>query len=419
MSALAMIRRERWLTFARRAWVVLALVYFGCFLATLPLTWARPVDLSEPIMGWSDASVRAGLAQLGLSVGGYIASSYGLNTFLPIVYFLLGLLIFLRRSDDRVALLAATVFVMFLSNPFTKLAQTYPVWATVGEITDSLSSTLFMLLFYVFPDGRFTPRWMRWLALAVAGIQLWRVFRPGQYQQAALILVGPFYVSIILAQVYRYLCVAGPVQRQQIKWVVVGLVGALVPIILFLMLLNSFPQLRQPTALGIGFSMVGNLLWGALLIVLPVCFTIAILRSHLWDIDILIRRTLAYSLITGLLALAYLGSVVLLQEIFQVITGQLQSPIAIVLSTLVIAALFNPLRRRLQDFIDRRFYRRRYDAEQTLAGFGEMLRTEVDLDRISARFMQTIQETMQPGHTSLWLKVKAGRQQGTHDEPGR
>jgi hypothetical protein len=102
-----------------------------------------------------------------------------------------------------------------------------------------------------------------------------------------------------------------------------------------------------------------------------------------------------------------------------VITGQVQSPIAIVLSTLVIAALFNPLRQRLQDFIDRRFYRRRYDAEQTLAGFGEMLRNEVDLEQISGGLIKIIQETMQPGHASLWLKVKAVRQQGTHDDPGR
>jgi hypothetical protein len=412
MSALTMIPRERWLALARRAWVVLALVYFGSFLVTLPLTLAQPVDLSDPMMGWSDASVRAGLAQLGLSVGGYIALSHRLNTFLPIVYFLLGLVIFFRRSDDRVALLAATVFVMFLSNPFDKLAQIYPVWVTAGEITDSLSSTLFMLLFYVFPDGRFTPRWMRWLALAVAGIQIWRIFRPGQYQQAALVLIGPFYVSIILAQVYRYLRVAGPVQRQQIKWVVVGLVGALVPIILFLMLLNSFPQLRQPTALGIGFSMVGNLLWGALLIVLPVCFTIAILRSRLWDIDILIRRTLAYSLITGLLALAYLGSVVLFQEIFQVITGQVQSPIAIVLSTLVIAALFNPLRQRLQDFIDRRFYRQKYDVARALEEFSASARHEVELARLTAGLAGVVHKTLQPERISLWLRNEERRATG-------
>jgi hypothetical protein len=403
MSIMTMFPRQRWFIFARWIWIVLALAYFGGFLATLPTTWARPVDLSDFVTGWSDASVRAGLVQLGLSVEGYIAITHGLNSFLPIIYFLLGLVIFLRRSDDWVAILAATLFVMFLGNPFTKLAQTYPGWATAGEITDGVSSTLFILLFSVFPDGRFTPRWMRWLFLSMVGIQLWRVFRPEQYQQAALIIVAPFYASIILTQVYRYLRIAGPVQRQQIKWVVAGLVGGLVPLVLWLLLFNASPQLRQPTALSIGFSLVGNLLWTALLIVLPVCFTIAILRSHLWDIDILIRRTLAYGLITGFLALIYFGSVLLLQGVFQAITGRYQSPIATVISTLVIAALFNPLRRRVQDFIDRRFYRQRYDSERTLAGFAATIRDEVDLDALTGGLLRAVNETLQPEELSLWM----------------
>jgi hypothetical protein len=408
MSILTVMPRHRWLVFARWVWVVLALAYFGSFLATLPLTWARPVDLSDLITGWSDASVRAGLVQLGLSVEGYIAITHGLNSLLPIIYFLLGLVIFLRRSDDWVAILAATLFVMFLGNPFTKLAQTYPGWATAGEITDGVSSTLFILLFYVFPDGRFTPRWMRWLFLSMVGIQLWRVFRPEQYQQAALIIVAPFYASIILTQVYRYLRIAGPVQRQQIKWVVAGLVGGLVPLVLWLLLFNISPQLRQPTALSVGFSLIGNLLWTALLIVLPVCFTIAILRSHLWDIDILIRSTLAYGLITGFLALVYFGSVLLLQGVFQAITGRYQSPIATVISTLVIAALFNPLRQRVQEFIDRRFYRRKYDAEHSLAQFAAIARNEVDQEKLTTALLGTVKQAVQPEKISLWVPRSRG-----------
>lgn len=138
---------------------------------------------------------------------------------------------------------------------------------------------------------------------------------------------------------------------------------------------------------------------------IPAAIGIAILRYRLWDIDILIRRTLVYSLLSGLLALAYFGAVTILQILFATISGQ-SSAIAIVLSTLGIAALFNPLRRRIQVFIDRRFYRNTYNAEQALANFAALARHETDLAQLSTSLTRTIEETLQPERVTLWLKER-------------
>jgi hypothetical protein len=135
-----------------------------------------------------------------------------------------------------------------------------------------------------------------------------------------------------------------------------------------------------------------------------VCLAIAILRYRLFDIEVILRRTLVYAVLTGLLALAYFGAVVVLEAVARPLTGQSDNPIISVISTLVIAALFVPLRRRVQGFIDRRFYRRKYDAARTLEKFGARLRDELDLDSLRAELRGVVAETMQPAHVTLWLR---------------
>jgi hypothetical protein len=154
--------------------------------------------------------------------------------------------------------------------------------------------------------------------------------------------------------------------------------------------------------------------WWLGLNVIPVSFTLAIMRSRLWAIDVLIRRTVIYSILTTLLALTYFGNVIILQSVFAAVGGQ-RSELAIVASTLAIAALFLPLRRRVQSAIDRRFYRRKYDAAKTLAAFGQTARDETDLEKLAARLIEVVQETMQPTHVSLWLKTTADHRRPTAD----
>ena len=160
-----------------------------------------------------------------------------------------------------------------------------------------------------------------------------------------------------------------------------------------------------------------------MMLLIPVSFGVAVLHSRLWEIDVVINRTLVYGSLTAILALVYFGGVTLLQRVFNSLTSQ-GSTLAVVASTLLIAALFMPLRRRIQSFIDRRFYRSKYDARKTLEALSVKLRDETDLEALSVGLVGAVRETMQPAHVSLWLrpdpkqrdKRRAAIREAGHDE---
>ena len=282
------------------------------------------------------------------------------------------------------------------------------------------------LVFLIFPDGRpSSPRWRPaiWLAAAVTAGQSLVAFRPGPLDNYPFVTnpvgidgalgrligrLGTLAFSLLLAAllasaialVLRFRHSRGE-ERQQLKWCVSG--GAYVvvtfliaPVIWFTPVLNNTP------------------LWPIMFLLatlaLPLSIGIAILKYRLYDIDLIIRRTLVYSVLSSLLVVVYFGSVVLLQTLVRGLTGQAQSQLVIVVSTLGIAALFNPLRHRVQDLIDRAFYRRKYDAAQVLAAFQTGARDEVELGSLVERLQQAVDETVQPEYTSLWLKAAEGDQ---------
>jgi hypothetical protein len=188
---------------------------------------------------------------------------------------------------------------------------------------------------------------------------------------------------------------ANATEREQIKWLLYACALFLVVYV------GDFVG-----GLG-GKASVGGYIWGVFfglsVIALPAAIGIAILRYRLYDIDIIINRTLVYGSLTATLVALYFGGIVLLQRVFVLFTGQ-QSTLAVVASTLLIAALFNPLRRRIQGFIDRRFYRHKYDARKTLEAFSVKLREETDLDALNDELVGVVRETVQPAHVSLWLR---------------
>jgi hypothetical protein len=188
---------------------------------------------------------------------------------------------------------------------------------------------------------------------------------------------------------------ANDTEREQIKWL---LYACAVFLVVFV---GGFVS-----GLG-GTASLGGYIWGVFfglsVITLPAAIGIAVLRYRLYDIDLLINRTLVYGSLTATLVALYFGGIVMLQRLFVILTGQ-QSTLAVVATTLVIAALFNPLRRRIQGFIDRRFYRRKYDAAKTLTAFNVRLRDETNLEALSEDLVGVVQGTVQPEHASLWLR---------------
>jgi hypothetical protein len=195
------------------------------------------------------------------------------------------------------------------------------------------------------------------------------------------------------------------VERQQIKWfayATVVLVGGVV----LAFTISEATGLLWLGEIGFVLTMVG-------LAGLPIAIGIAVLKYRLYNIDRIINRTLVYGALTAMLLAVYVADIVLLQRIFILLTGE-RSTLAVVASTLMIAALFNPLRRRIQGFIDRRFYRSKYDARKTLETFSAKLRDETDLDALSDDLVGVVRDTMQPAHVSLWLRPRRLRRASRH-----
>lgn len=203
--------------------------------------------------------------------------------------------------------------------------------------------------------------------------------------------------SIFGALIHNWLTLREPVARAQLRWMTLGLgLGMGLPIMMMLVIVLQRGSLSGAAADG---------LW--LFLLLPLCLAVAITRYHLFDIDVIIRRTLVYALVTVLLGAVFYDSVLSLQRLFTTLTGQ-TSPVAIVASTLVIAALFSPLRSRVQAFVDRRFYRRKYDAQQVLAQFAVVARDETDVDRLAGQLTSAVEMTLQPAHIGIWMQQEDG-----------
>jgi hypothetical protein len=205
-----------------------------------------------------------------------------------------------------------------------------------------------------------------------------------------------------LSLVLRYRRSGGE-ERQQIKWI--AFAASVVVVVYAIAVIASlvFPEESWTTAGSVWWL---NLLTYVVLssfTLVPIAVGIAILKYRLYDVDLLINRTLVYGALTAILAAIYFGGIVVLQRVFVALTGE-KSTLAVVASTLVIAAVFNPLRRRVQAFVDRRFYRKKYDAAKTLETFSAKLRDETDLEALSDDLVGVVRETMQPAHVSLWLR---------------
>jgi hypothetical protein len=314
-----------------------------------------------------------------------------------------------HKADDRMALFSAFALLMFGGAAFNSdvseaTAAAYPaLWLPV-HLLEYAGQVAYTTFFYVFPDGRFVPRWARWLVLVWALLLVPDVFFP---RSPWNLLDGPLFFGLIggavFAQVYRYLRVSTPVHRQQTKWVVFAMAVAGAGLVGTSTLVSTVPAIERSGPLG---QMIGSTLTEGFVLLIPLSIGVAMVRSGLYEIDIIINRTLVYGSLTATLVLVYLGCVIGLQYVLRALTVG-GSNLTIVASTLLIAALFAPLRRRIQSFIDRRFYRRKYDARKTLEAFSAKLRDETDLEALRGDLVGVVSETMQPAHVSLWLRPRS------------
>jgi hypothetical protein len=402
------------LLLVRAVWLALVLPSLGLFVVGLPVYFQQ---LQRAQVCGAGACLNGGLTGKDLQdfvSHGFSLSAYAalLTIFIAIIaatWCAVGLLLFWRRSDDWLALLAALFLVMqgitLNGNALTALALASPVLDLPVGLVSFLGGISLTTFFLLFPTGRLVPRWMRLILLLdiiytflgnfPSPISPFNANWPGELALPTYLLL---YGSIAFSQIYRYRRVSTPVQRQQTKWVVFG-VTVLIGVFIGLLLISSIPSLSN--------TLVLNDVWTFTLpiasLAIPLSIGFSISRYRLYDIDVLINRTLVYGTLTVILTGVYVGLVIGLSTLLRGIISQ-DNGVAIVLSTLVAFFMAQPLRQRIQAIIDRRFYRRKYDAARTLEAFSATLRHEVDLSQLREHLLTVAQETMQPTHVSLWLR---------------
>ncbi len=409
---------------ARSLWLLLALAFLANFIFSIPAYYQTlrticTASNQETCQFWqpTPANVTA-LHRLGVSVDAYAAYFITVDVAVSLVFWIVGLLIFWRKSNEWLGLLVSFVLLFFGSSGISDTLQgawgaapdspAFTLMDALQQLPSLIQWSSLGLFLVTFPTGRFAPRWT-WIIALLWTLQFLAFeisVLPALENIAPELLGGVVsltYGSTAALLLYRYLRVFTPTQRQQTKWVVFGIgtgvsINALSNIITVVI-----PELGAPDA---PYQLLSGFFAAVLFLSIPLCIGIAILRYRLWDIDTLINKALVYGSLTALLGALYAGLIIGLTSLADSLSGghASEQPGALVISTLAIAALFQPARRRIQALIDRRFYRQKYDAEKALAAFSAALRSETDLEQLRAQLLSIVNETMQPAHVSLWLR---------------
>src|SRR5215218_3378855 len=417
-SANALRLSGRLLVVARALWIVIALVTVSLFIAAVPAEFAQlrvPCQTAAcPTGQLPPAGLRA-LEDLGLSLDSFAAYSVAMDAVFAAVYGAVAALIFWRKSEDRMGLFVSLALVTFgtatLPVTMATLAARHPVWEVPVAFFHFLGSASFGLFLYLFPEGRFVPRWTRWVALVWIGWQVPRYFFPDWYLNpdtwylwAEAVVWLSALGTAVYSQVHRYRRASNPVQRQQIKWVVFGISVALVLFLgMFLALSALAPTPASPGALLahlIGYTFVSYLA----LLFIPVSIGIAMLRHSLFDVDVVINRTLVYGTLTAGVVLLYVLVVAGLGALLQ-LRGNL---IISLIATGLAAVLFAPLRERLQRGVNRLMYGERDDPYAVLSRLGSRLESTPAHDAVLPAVIRTVQEALKLPYAEIELKRGGG-----------
>lgn len=390
------------------------------FLIALPARWSW----LEGLAGEAQAilSQTAELDPAGIDRITYIFPRVALAIEIGVMllYCLNGAFIFIRRSDDWLGLMSAAglaAFALHIIPTLNTWMGTDPTRILIGILAKGIGLGLGFLFLYLFPGGYYSPAWMRLFFLAwIVWVVVWLLnpesifsFRdPYNISVQGFILLLAWWGTGVFSQMYRYAYVSGPVERQQTKFITFGVLIVAIGYFLYVPLREVIAGLPQPEPAQIIFQMVAPYIFLIFIGAIPLTITFSILRYRLWDIDLIIRRTLIYSILSATLAAIYLLMVVTLQAL---VAGWMTSLPSYVLagSTLAVVVLVNPLRRRIQEGIDRRFYRSKHDADKALARFTTLSREEADIQRISSAMVYVVQQVLQPEKVSLWLPRMEGK----------
>ena len=411
--------RGRVLLVARAIWLAFAFFELILFIIKLlqPLfghqTLVCPLSFTCPY----DTTTLQALQQAQISLTAYTIYVTAFGLLFALIPVGLSVLLFYRVFDQPVGLFASFSFLLLgstglLGDP-SRMPLALQVFGNVQVVCEFFCFGFFLV---TFPDGRFIPRWS-WLIGCTLFVQSIFFLIPGPFNTLSWPL-PLFLIELVLAwgspvavQIYRYRRVYTPAQRQQTKWVIFGLACCILTILLPGLTGGLFLTTSVSGAL---FTLVNPALSSLGFLLIPLSITMAILRSRLWEIDVLINRTLVYGLLTATLLVVYLALVFAGQALLSSLLGP-NNGVVLVGSTLIVAALFQPLRHRIQQLIDRRFYRSKYDAAKIVAAFSSTLRQEVDLDQMGDQLLAVVQETMQPASLSLWIRPL--KQQPSGEEP--
>lgn len=390
------VLRRRRLVFFQVAWIILAVIVLGLNLAGVPFAY-------EQAMSVLAAESARELRELGMSHEFYAAyNGVGLPTAVTLAFFAVAAIIFWRRSEDSMALFGSFTLLVFggaaVSGTMHDLADAYPAFWFPVNFLDYIGQVSFGIFFYLFPDGQFAPRWTRWLAVVAGLLFAINVFFPGSVMD---LFRGPFFIaflgSLLFVQIYRYRRVSNAEQRQQTKWVIFGSVVALVGFSMIITLGLLFPTIRDPGPLEELFR--DTLIYGFILMI-PLSIGLAILRHRLWDIDLIINRTLVYGALTACVVTLYVLTVGYLGALFQT-DGNLLISLA---TTGIVAVLFSPLRERLQRSVNHLMYGERDEPYLVLSRLGQRLEATLEADAVLPTVIEVISRALKLPYAAIALK---------------
>ena len=403
---------KRWIPAARVAWVLLSSTLLIAFFAGFPIRYS---ELSQTcsdsscfimLLHPTEADI---LLNRGLSLHNYAVFHLVVESINSVLWLGFAVFVFWKKFTHIAGLLLA--FILVCSGLFllSLISQSSVMFYTGQANFRNLLSIILCIptffFFFMFPNGRFVPKWSKFIPwLVILALLLSIAMSSAKAEVLNLIFTCMLLLWALtgaFSQIYRYRFIATPLEKRQIKWAFYGMMTIAFVVFNWAILFEAFSP--APSVFRFFLYTGYFLIHYMLLLFVPVSFVIAVMRYRFWDIDVLIRRTLIYGLLSASLAILYFGMIITSQNMFRSLTGQ-DSQLVIVLSTLAISALFTPLRRVIQNLIDRRFYRQKYDAENVLAEFALKARNEVELNSLTKELTEVIKKTMQPTHLALWIK---------------